>query len=143
MEYTKTVGVVVLHEDEVLVVRHTEGATHHTGVVGFPAGRIQEGETSRQAAVRELREESGLIANEQELIPLPRIFKAELETKRGREHFEWTVFLCTAYTGELESSDETEPFWVRLAETETLPTLVNFRDALSDALQLRQALITE
>jgi len=64
----KTVGVILFRDDQVLLVCHGEKASHKNGVYGLPAGRIEEGENSKQAAVRELREESDLITEERFLL---------------------------------------------------------------------------
>ena len=56
-----TVGVVVLQNNEVLLVRHGGKAGHIKDTLGIPAGRIEvgENETPREAAKRELEEETG------------------------------------------------------------------------------------
>lgn len=53
MVTTYSAGGIVLHENNVLLV--CENGTFW----GFPKGRIEPGETDRQAAVREITEETG------------------------------------------------------------------------------------
>ena len=43
-----------------LLIRRTEGLTTHGGEMAFPGGRVEAGETTRQAALREAQEELGL-----------------------------------------------------------------------------------
>lgn len=54
------VGVVCLRGDEVLLIRR--GRPPRVGEWSLPGGRIEPGETVRAAALRELREETGVEA---------------------------------------------------------------------------------
>ncbi|KAF8023291.1 hypothetical protein BT93_F0706 [Corymbia citriodora subsp. variegata] len=57
------VGVVVMNEkDEVLVVQEKTGIFRGTGVWKFPTGVVDEGEDICAAAVREVKEETGIDA---------------------------------------------------------------------------------
>jgi ADP-ribose pyrophosphatase len=59
IEHPPSVILVVLDGDEIVLVRqHRPGAG--TSVLEIPAGKIETGETTRQAADRELAEECGL-----------------------------------------------------------------------------------
>ncbi len=55
-----SVGCIVLHEDRVLLVKHNYGPTK--GRWEFPRGRVEMTETMETAAVRELREETSIVA---------------------------------------------------------------------------------
>ena len=54
------VGVVCLRGDDVLLIRR--GTPPRQGEWSLPGGRIEPGERSIDAALRELREESGVVA---------------------------------------------------------------------------------
>ncbi|WP_029415589.1 NUDIX hydrolase [Brevundimonas bacteroides] len=54
------VGVVCLRADEVLLIRRA--APPRLGEWSLPGGRVEPGETVRAAAIRELREETGVEA---------------------------------------------------------------------------------
>ena len=58
----QTVGVLVFNEDskKVLLVKHSQFAQNPEGIYGFPAGQIELGESPKEAAVRELLQETGL-----------------------------------------------------------------------------------
>jgi|SRR3989338_2288782 len=135
-EIVPSVGIVVLRGNEVLVVRHEEGASHLTGSIGLPGGRVGQGETRTQAAVRELREETGLETSESSMTQLPTTHHAAIPSKNGLRNFEWTVFVCKKYTGALKDSEETCPFWVKSGEIQKLNTLPNVRDAIKEALAI-------
>lgn len=51
-------GVIVLSGQQVLLIRR--GTPPNMGAWSLPGGRIQPGETARAAAIREVREETGL-----------------------------------------------------------------------------------
>ena len=56
-----SVGVIVLRENSILLVRHTYGAAE--GKLLNPGGMIQQGELPTDAARREVFEETGVVIN--------------------------------------------------------------------------------
>ncbi|HVE77019.1 MAG TPA: CoA pyrophosphatase [Actinomycetota bacterium] len=61
---------LVKHQGEwrLVFTRRSEDLTHHAGEISFPGGRIDEGETPAQAAVRETHEELAVPPQTVELI---------------------------------------------------------------------------
>ena len=116
MDTISSVGVLVIHHKKVLLVRHEEAASHQTGTYGLPSGRLEENETYKQAAVRELREETGLITSEADLIDYSsNHFLADIKRKSGKiERFSWKVFICNRYYGQLLPTAEVTPEWVEI-----------------------------
>jgi 8-oxo-dGTP pyrophosphatase MutT (NUDIX family) len=51
-----------------LLTRRTDGLSNHRGEIAFPGGRLEPGETSSTAALREAQEELGIEPGEVELI---------------------------------------------------------------------------
>lgn len=114
---TICVGIVLYKDDSVLLVKHTEKARLPTGSYGFPAGRVEEGESPELAAIRELLEETGLRTTIESLHKLPEK-QSTLKMKNGHEDFIFQPFLCTSYEGELMSSDKTVPEFIDLNDIE-------------------------
>ena len=50
----KSCGAIIFNEDKVLVVKQT------SGFYGFPKGHVEIGETEKETAIRETKEETGL-----------------------------------------------------------------------------------
>lgn len=136
-EIVPTVGIVVFNpEGKTLLVEHLEGATHLTGIFGLVGGRIEDGEKSVDAAVRELQEESGLKA-ERKSMRFVKQYYAEIFRKDGVKRMSWDVYVCTEYSGKIASSDETKPLWVTLEELEKIENILpNVKNAIWDAQKL-------
>ncbi|HEX3910535.1 MAG TPA: NUDIX domain-containing protein [Solirubrobacteraceae bacterium] len=58
----RSAGGVVVRGEEVVVIVPTRRASDGSSVVALPKGHIDPGETPLQAAVREVREETGIVA---------------------------------------------------------------------------------
>jgi 8-oxo-dGTP pyrophosphatase MutT (NUDIX family) len=103
-------GVVLYTgERKVLLVEHTKQARLPEGSYGFPAGRVEEWETPIEAAVRELKEETGIDTSIDYLTALPEQRK-KLRMRNGKyEDFIFKPFLCKAYYGNKKSSRKTIP----------------------------------
>lgn len=130
MEIVPSAAILIIKDGKVLLVRHTEKAGHLTGVYGLPSGRIKSGETEKQAAVRELLEETGLSASEEDLTEFPdNYYVAEIDRKgSGKVKFGWRVFLCKNYSGEIKNSEETIPEWVKISNLEDYNLLPNTKN---------------
>ena len=137
MNSVPTVGIVVIQNNKVLLVREGEKSGHLTGAYNTPAGRIEEGESPIQAAVRELKEEAGLETEVKYLIELPKKYTADIERKGGKMvHFYHTVFVCTKFSGELKSSEDVEPVWVEIEKVSSLSLLPNIEDMINQAQKI-------
>lgn len=108
-------GIIPLQQDEqrwkVLLILHREG--NHWG---FPKGRAEAGENSLQAAIRELKEETGLDVAEV-FTPEPLIEKYQF--RRKSETVIKTVhYYAARVSGEMHLQEEEirDAKWVDLAE---------------------------
>lgn len=129
-----TVGVLILNRDKVLLVKRGKTASHVPEVYGLPAGRVRRNENEQSAAIRELREETGLTTRSQFLKPYPKnIYVSNIERKDGTTQlFSIQIFICKAYTGSLQSSEETIPEWVEIESLSKLKLLPNVKKAVYD-----------
>lgn len=137
---THTAGVIVVVEERVLLIEHGEGAGHVTGAWGIPAGAIDENETARAAAVRELAEEAGLRVDPEALIELPMLYEAVLARKTGAARFSLRAFTTDQFEGELTPSPEGVPTWVQIDRVAGLPLLLgNTAEAVVAAVEALRA----
>lgn len=98
----------VLDGDQVLFIDKKRGLGH--GKVNGPGGRLESGESPYEAAVRETREEVGLVVGqltEQALLQFVFTNGYTLEV---------TVFTTESYSGEMMETDEARPFWCKRSE---------------------------
>ena len=126
-----SVGIVIIQDGKVLLVKHGEKAGHKNDVYGTPAGRVEAGEGKAAAALRELEEETGLRAELSDLQELPRGYIADIERKSGEVvRFNHTVFRCDKFTGELRANDEVTPEWIAVDKISELDLLPNVEDMI-------------
>ncbi len=94
---------VVVRGDAVVLVRRANPPD--AGLWGFPGGKVELGETVGQAAVRELREETGVVARA--LRPFAAVDALE-RADRGKvvSHFVLVAVLCAWVSGEPVAGDD-------------------------------------
>jgi ADP-ribose pyrophosphatase YjhB (NUDIX family) len=112
------VGAVIVEADRVLLVKRAHPPIQ--GQWSIPGGVLEVGEMVREAAIREAREETGLIVEPGELLGVfDRILRdAEL---RVQYHYVLIDFLCRAVGGELlAASDAAEVRWFKRDELAVL-----------------------
>jgi len=108
------VGVVVFHEDCVLLVRR--GRAPSRGLWAVPGGAVETGETLAEAAEREVREETGVVVKACGPV---HAFDAIVRHADGAvEHHYVVVDLIADYVaGEPSAGDDAvEAAWVKLDE---------------------------
>jgi 8-oxo-dGTP diphosphatase len=122
--------VVVFQDDKLLLVKHEEGASHLTGVYGLPGGRPDEGESILEAAARELEEEAGIKAAKSDLHGFPdNQYTADIMRKEGFRKMTMTVYICSKFSGDLKSSQESSPEWVQMSDLDNYNLLPNVKKA--------------
>ena len=112
------VGVVIVEYGRLVLVRR--GAEPALGKWSFPGGAVELGETVRDAAVREAKEECGLEVELVEDRPMDAYDILTLdESGRLRYHYVLLQFLAQPKEGALKpTSDVTDTRWVPLEEVE-------------------------
>lgn len=115
------VGVVLLDGERVLLVRR--GRPPHVGRWTVPGGTVELGESLREAALRELGEETGLSAT---LGPIVEVLERVVPSENAAKplyHYVIIDFVGTAPTGTLAAADDaTEARWISLAELPGIDT---------------------
>ncbi|CAN5424006.1 NUDIX hydrolase [soil metagenome] len=124
------VGLVCLRGDEVLLIRR--GQPPREGEWSLPGGRIEAGEAVRHAALRELREETGVEARLIGLIDVvDGLFSPEF-------HYVLIDYLAEWVSGEpLAGDDAAEARFVPITDIEGLVSWVETRRIIIEGLRLR------
>jgi ADP-ribose pyrophosphatase YjhB (NUDIX family) len=124
------VSVALVRGDAVLLVKR--GLEPSRGLYAFPGGRVEAGETSEEAARRELLEETGMMAAA--LTPL-REYLIDALVDGEEITYRLEVFTGKAAGGEPAcASDAEEACFYTLAEMEELPLTDSILDVSRELL---------
>jgi 8-oxo-dGTP diphosphatase len=125
---------VVIDDGRALLVRRANPPD--AGLWGYPGGKIEYGETVSGAAIRELREETGVEAQAQDIITtLDVLVRAEDGTIT--QHYILIAVLCRWLSGDPVAADDAlEAGWFALEElrSRTLPMSADV-DVIADRAQ--------
>jgi 8-oxo-dGTP diphosphatase len=103
------VGAIIIENARVLLIKR--GKPPLLGEWSIPGGMLELGETIREAAAREAREETGLTVETGELLG---VFDRVIRVEQGqvRYHYVLIDFLCRRISGEvLAAGDADEARW--------------------------------
>jgi 8-oxo-dGTP diphosphatase len=119
------VGAIIIQDSRVVLVKRAHPPLE--GQWSIPGGLLEVGELVREAAVREAREETGLIVEPGELLGL---FDRVLRSPDGRVQYHYVLidFLCRPVGGELKAAGDAAE--VRWFTREELPALKLAEDTL-------------
>jgi ADP-ribose pyrophosphatase YjhB (NUDIX family) len=108
------VGAIIIEGDRVLLVKRAHPPIQ--GQWSIPGGVLEVGEMVREAAVREAREETGLVVEPGELLGVYDRILRDSE-HRIQYHYVLIDFLCRRVGGELlADSDAADVQWFRREE---------------------------
>jgi ADP-ribose pyrophosphatase YjhB (NUDIX family) len=119
------VGAIIIEDSRVLLVKRAHPPLQAQWSI--PGGVLEVGELIREAAVREAREETGLIIEPQDLLGVYDRVLRDVE-KRVQYHYVLIDFLCRRLGGELLAASDAAA--VRWFERSELPELNLAEDTL-------------
>ena len=114
--------VVVLDEEQnVLILKRTEDVGWMPSKWGLPGGHIEEGEPSKDAAIRETKEETNLSLNDLEQL-----------VQRGQA----MIYCSNSYTGDVEIDFEhTDWTWASYDELDNYDTTPDLKNTVKMAVE--------
>ena len=127
------VGAVVVRDEKVLLVKRRKPPGK--GLWSIPGGRVELGETLKEAAEREVKEEAGVIIRAKDPVYT---FDLIDRDKQGYIRFHYVIvdLLADYVSGKLNpSSDACEARWVTPRELEELPVSRITREFLKNIIQ--------
>jgi 8-oxo-dGTP pyrophosphatase MutT (NUDIX family) len=133
-EQEVSAGGVVVRGDRVVVIVPTRRAADGSSVLALPKGHVDPGESAIQAATREVREETGIVAEPMCELGLTRYwYRRDGHTVAKAVHF----FLFTYLDGDTADHDhEVEHArWIGLDEAQQQLTYPAERDMVARAVQ--------
>ena len=93
-------------------------------VLCFPGGHVEIGETCADAVVREMQEETGLTVEN------PTLCGVKQFPAKGNTRYVVFFYKADRYTGDLQSSDEGEVFWLPRQQLSEYHLVEDFMDML-------------
>ncbi|MDQ6810417.1 MAG: NUDIX domain-containing protein [Actinomycetota bacterium] len=124
---------MVVRDGEVVVIVPTRRASDGSRVLALPKGHIDPGETTQQAAEREIREETGIVAE-----PVRELGEARYWYRRDGKTIPKSVtfFLFAYVSGDTEDHDEEveEARWMGLSVAQSELTHAAEREMVGRAL---------
>lgn len=113
-------SAIVTRGNRMLLVRRKNSPS--ADMFAFPGGKAEPGETPAEAALRELHEETGILARNPQLFATYDL-KPETSNDASSSHYFLSVFLVEAdHTAEaIANDDAADPGWYTVEEVRDLP----------------------
>lgn len=124
------VASVLINNDKIILPKRSATLKKMPDMYEFPGGKVEQGETLKEALKRELNEELSIDVNIKDIIEFP---NNVLETER----FILTVFIVKKWSNELTINPEINSTFLEV----TLDELINVKDLLETDKQLIPSLL--
>ena len=104
----KAVRCYLVKDNKVVVTKYKE-ENKKAGYYEIPGGKIEEGETSEQTAIREMKEETGLKIKNLK-------YKGKMIIEYPNRIFDFEVFICNECEGKPQDFEENTSEWIEINE---------------------------
>ena len=104
----KAVRCYLIKEDKVVTTKYKEG-NKKSGYYEIPGGKIEEGETPEQTAIREMKEETGVTVKNLK-------YKGNMIIEYPNRIFDFDVFITNESEGEPQEFEENTSEWIEIKE---------------------------
>ncbi len=104
----KAVRCYLIKDEKVVVTKYKEG-NKEIGYYDIPGGKIEEGETPEQTAIREMKEETGLKVGDLK-------YKGNMIIEYPNRIFDFDIFIANESEGEPQEFEENTSEWIEINE---------------------------
>ncbi|WP_400243134.1 (deoxy)nucleoside triphosphate pyrophosphohydrolase [Methanobrevibacter smithii] len=122
MKEIKVVAAIIKNEDKILATKRGYG--EFINMWEFPGGKIEPGETKKQALVREIKEELNIEINVDK-------FALDIEYQYPNFYLFMSCFMCSIKEGSIELLEHNDGKWITKEELNTLNWLPADIDAVN------------
>lgn len=122
MKEIKVVAAIIQKENKILATKRGYG--EFINMWEFPGGKIESGETKKQALVREIKEELNIEINVDK-------FALDIEYQYPNFYLFMSCFMCSIKEGSIELLEHNDGKWITKEELNTLNWLLADIDAVN------------
>lgn len=122
MKQIKVVAAIIKNEDKILATKRGYG--EFINMWEFPGGKIESGETKKQALVREIKEELNIEISVDN-------FALDIEYQYPNFYLFMSCFMCSIKEGSIELLEHNDGKWITKEELNTLNWLPADIDAVN------------
>lgn len=127
----KSVAVGILIKDGQVLACQRKRTVRYPLKWEFPGGKIEPGESAREAVIRELEEELAIAAvPDRVLLTHDWTYREGAQDPAHEAHFQVTYFLIHQFTGEIQNRTFESVCWVTPAELQRMDILEGNREAI-------------